>query len=103
MSTTPSDSSDLLLGILAYCNILVLIPLLVRPKSQFVRFHTNQGFLLLIAFIACLLVLLIPFVGIVIGPLGFLAIAGYAIFGIFGVCNNEMKPLPFLQKIHILK
>lgn len=36
-------------GVLAYLNLLVLIPILAVPDSHFARFHSNQGLILLIA------------------------------------------------------
>lgn len=36
------------MGYLCYLGPLLLIPLLARPKSRFLRYHCNQGLLLLI-------------------------------------------------------
>ena len=51
-TTKDFDSKDIeenkAMGVLAYLSILVLIPLLVAPKSKFARYHTNQGLILFI-------------------------------------------------------
>lgn len=38
--------SGKLMGVLSYCSIFVLIPLLVKKDNRFVRFHVNQGLIL---------------------------------------------------------
>lgn len=51
-STNNLDPQDIeknkVMGVLAYCGILVLIPLLAAKESKFARFHCNQGIVLLI-------------------------------------------------------
>jgi hypothetical protein len=40
-----------LISILCYFGILLLIPLLTKPDSQFVKFHSNQGLVLFLLFL----------------------------------------------------
>ena len=108
------DSNDKVYGILSYIGILVLVPLLAG-KSQFARFHANQGLVLFIADIVLGAVIgisvgvlsLIPFVGIVIGSI-LSGVLGLAIFilmimGIVNAVNGEMKPLPVIGGIKLIK
>lgn len=108
------DSNDKVYGILSYIGILVLVPLLAG-KSQFARFHANQGLVLFIADIVLGAVIgisvgvlsLIPFVGIVIGSI-LSGVLGLAIFilmimGIVNAANGEMKPLPVIGGIKLIK
>ncbi len=64
----------MVMGILCYLGILVLIPIFAAKDSKFVRFHANQGLILLLASvaygIATWLVTLI--IGIVSRRLGFM-------------------------------
>ena len=39
-------NNDLLFGILSYLGILVIIPLVIKNKSSFARFHSKQGLVL---------------------------------------------------------
>ncbi|MGN0669342.1 MAG: hypothetical protein ACI4JZ_02220 [Oscillospiraceae bacterium] len=108
------DSNDKVYGILSYIGILVLVPLLAG-KSQFARFHANQGLVLFIADIILGVVIgisvsvlsLIPFVGSVLG--GILSgVLGLGIFilmimGIVNAANGEMKPLPVIGGIKLIK
>ena len=108
------------MGVLAY--ILFLIPLLAGPKdSKFVKYHTNQGFVLFIATIAWVIIekilssmlltifLRIPFIWYLISVIlwvlsfvifGFLALA---IVGIINAASGVKKPLPVIGNIQIFK
>jgi len=92
-------------GIFCYLGILLLIPLLqgTHNTSPFVKYHLNQGIVLVIASIALSIVL-----GIVFWFLPFLSILGMAplvfvVLGIMNVVNGKMVPLPLIGGISILK
>ena len=108
------DSNDKVYGILAYIGILVLVPLLAG-KTQFARFHANQGLVLFIADI-----ILGVMIGITVGVLSLLGVIGVVlgsiVSGVFGLCifvlvimgiinaaNGEMKPLPIIGGITLIK
>lgn len=108
------DSNDKVYGILAYIGILVLVPLLAG-KTQFARFHANQGLVLFIADI-----ILGVLIGITTGVLSLLGVVGLvlgsivsgvlglcilimAILGIVNAVNGEMKPLPIIGGIKLIK
>ena len=76
--------------ILSYLGILFVIPMLLKPKSEFVKFHVKQGLVLTIGW----------FIGMVLYPvmgLGFLvhvAIVVLSIMGIMNVSEGNTKKLP---------
>lgn len=102
------------MAILAYIGILVLIPLLAAKESPFARYHANQGLVLAITeviystvySILTSIILAISwrlyFLVIIIGLGGFVFLA-LAILGIINAVNGNMKPLPILGSIRILK
>lgn len=108
------DSNDKVYGILSYIGILVLVPLLAG-KSQFARFHANQGLVLFIADIV--LGVCISITTLVLSPLGVVgSILGGIVSGVLGLCilimailgivnavNGEMKPLPIIGGIKLIK
>lgn len=103
----PADiSSNKGMGILAYIGFLFLIPLFAAPKSNFARFHTNQGlvlFLCEIVFNVALRILsvIIPFLGILnILSLAFLVVM---ILGIVNAANGKAIEFPIIGSIKILK
>jgi uncharacterized membrane protein len=105
-SNQPSDPNDAknnkTIAILSY--ILFFLPLLGAKDSQFAMYHANQGLVLLLASIAANIVLgLIPFLGLLLVPLAYLATLALAIMGIMKAANGEMKPLPLIGGITIIK
>jgi len=89
--------------ILAY--IIFLIPLLAARDSKFAMFHANQGLVLFLAAIAINIVgSIIPVLGwFFILTLGNLLITGLAILGIISAAKGEMKSLPLIGGINLLK
>ena len=88
---------------LAY--ILFFLPLLVCKDSTFGKFHANQGLILLLAGIVVNIVgWIVPFIGpLLILPIGSLAILALAILGIINALKGEMKRLPLVGNVDIIK
>jgi uncharacterized membrane protein len=99
----PSDvNANKWIGALAY--ILFFIPLLAAKNSRFAMYHANQGLVLLILSLACNIVLgIIPIIGWILLPLANLATLALAIVGIVQAANGQMKPLPLIGGISIIK
>jgi len=82
-------------AILSYLGVLFIIPLLMKPKSEFVKFHVKQGIVLTIGWI----------IGLVLYPvfgLGFvlqIAIIVLSIMGIINVSEGKMKKLPIISDL----
>ena len=102
------------MAVLAYLGPLVLIPIFAAKNSKFARYHSNQG---LVLFLACIaysiaysilsaIILAISWrLYFIVSILGFVGIAFtvWAVLGIINACKGEMKPLPFIGSIKILK
>lgn len=105
--TQQPDSADVeknkVMGILAY--IFFFIPLLAAKDSQFAMFHANQGLVLFLAAMAINIVgSFILFSGwFFILTLGNLLIFVFVVLGIINAAKGEMKPLPLIGGISILK
>ena len=115
-SVDPKDAQDnKVMGILAYLGILVLVPLFAAKESPFARFHANQGLVLCIAMIALYIVIGIlayisafinVFLAALVGFLYFIVWIGWLVFIIIGIISaskGELKELPLIGKITILK
>jgi len=101
------------MSILAY--IIFLIPLIAgeHKKSEFIRFHTNQGTVLFIAAVivgmACSvltsLLIFIPGAWVIIPFFGFVWVLflAFVIIGIVNVANDAMKPLPIIGGFTVIK
>ncbi len=112
------DANDVaqnkVMGILAYIGILFLVPLFAAKNSPYARFHANQGLVLCIASVAysivyailAVILVWIPVIGwITIGLLGLVSIVFlvFVILGIINACSGEVKTLPIIGGITILK
>ena len=108
------EENDKVLGILAYIPVVGLISVAVG-SSQFARFHANQGLILFIAEVILGVLIgitvgvlsLVPFVGQLIGTI-ISSIFGLIIFillimGIINAANGEMKSLPVIGGIKLIK
>lgn len=103
------------MAVLAYLGVLVIVPLLSAQNSSFTKFHTNQGLVNCILAVAYYVITGIidnilysiswslgAMVGTIIS-LGSLIFVVLAIIGIRNVLHGEMKPLPMIGTINIIK
>ena len=101
------DSNDKVFGILSYIGILWIVGL-AAGKTPFAKFHANQGLFLaeIVIGIAGGILSFIPFIGFIggiVSGLGSLASLVLMILGIVNVAQGEMKPLPVIGGITIIK
>ena len=111
----PDDASqNNAMAVLAY--ILFFIPLLTGDfkTSPFVKFHTNQGTVMFIVALAygvvcgilSTILLFIPFIGwmmILLLGMVWLIYPVFMVMGIINVTNGQMKPLPLIGDITIIR
>ena len=89
---------------LCYFGPLFLIPYLLRRDSDFVRFHSNQGLLLLIACVLINIVSeIVPFLGWLIGLIGGFFVLVCFVKGLMSVSKGEKNKLPVIGDISLLK
>jgi uncharacterized membrane protein len=91
------------LSILCYFGLLLLIPLLTKPNSAYIKYHSNQGLVLLLFAVACSIVSVIPILGWIVGIVGSIFTLVCLIIGIINAAGGKMKPLPLIGSISILK
>lgn len=88
---------------LCYLGPLFLIPYLTRRDSDFVRYHSNQGLLLLLADVLCELCGIVPVLGGIIQLAGFVFVITGFFKGMYAVSEGIKKPLPLIGEIKILR
>ena len=90
-----------LYAVLCYLGILILVPLLMEDvkKSPFVKFHLNQGLVMLIAGIIVGFISWIPVIGWLVG-IAWLVIW---IMAVVWAATGQMKRLPLIGNIELLK
>ena len=92
------------LSVLAYIGCLFFIPLLVRPNSKFCKFHANQGLVLFImGYLVSFALKFVPFVHGILAMVWGLFTLALMIIGIINAVNGQMKDLPLIGSIHLIK
>ena len=96
-----------LLAAISYIGILFLVPLLAAKDDAFARFHANQGLVLFIANIAAaiagFILGFIPVIGVIVAWIIRIALFVLMILGIINALKGEMKPLPLIGGIEMIK
>jgi uncharacterized membrane protein len=84
---------------LAYLGILLLIPLLAKKDDSFVKFHVQQGLVLLVAGVVWWvieLILAFTFFWLIIAFIGWVLLLVLMIMGIVNAVNGVEKSLPII-------
>ena len=108
MSEVTKDAQDnKVVAILAYFGILFLVPLLAAKNSPFARFHAIQGLTLfavtIVLYIVYFLLLSISLtIGTIFGIV-FIGVMILAIIGIINAAKGQMKELPLIGGIKLMK
>ena len=105
MIPDPMDvEKNKVMAIFAYLVCLCIVPLISVKDSPYVRYHVNQGMILLGGWVVCFV--------FSITPIGIIRFISYPMqFGLFllmvlGIINaatGKMAPLPFIGRISVLK
>ena len=90
-----------LYGVLAYLSILILIPAFAARKDPFVRFHVNQGLILLFLNVISGLISFIPVIWF-LGDILNCAVLVFCIWGAMIALRGEEKPLPIIGRFHLI-
>ncbi len=106
-----NSDNDKLMGILAYLGVLVIVPIIAGGNSKFIKYHANQGLVNLLFAVALMVISMVVTVAVMatVPALSmflwviYFAPTVLAIMGIINVVNNEMKPLPVIGGVTLLK
>ncbi len=99
-----NSDNDKLMGLLAYLGVLVIVPIIAGGNSKFIKYHANQGLALLLLEVALFVIYMVVAVAVpALGMLLWVPPAVLTFMGILNVFNNEMKPLPVIGDITLLK
>ncbi|MBD5146753.1 MAG: DUF4870 domain-containing protein [Ruminococcus sp.] len=112
MNETYFDQSDveqnktmvLLSAILQiFIPILFFLPLVCCQNSSYGKFYANQGLLILLLYIASSVVLVIPILGWIAGPIIGIANLVFAIMNAVNANSGVRKGIPILGGIELIK
>ncbi|MEN3045988.1 MAG: hypothetical protein ABDH49_03260 [Candidatus Hydrothermales bacterium] len=88
------------ISVLSYLGILFIVPLILEPNDEFVKFHVKQGIMLFAFFMLVFIVGgIIPIIGwFIIWPIGILIWILFVIIGISNTLSGKMEELPIIGK-----
>ncbi|MCX6739693.1 MAG: DUF4870 domain-containing protein [Candidatus Parcubacteria bacterium] len=96
------DSKDIqenkVLAAIGYISILFILPLILKPKSDFCKFHGKQGLILFIAEMITWALNFIPIIGHALWAVGTVATLILAILGIIKALNGEYWEMPYVAE-----
>ena len=90
--------SAYLLGVLG-----IVIALLAAPESKYASFHARQALKLNIASILCVVIMIVPFIGWIVGPIASLVVSVVMIICFVHVCQGKAKDAPIIGKLGFFK
>ena len=101
---------NIVMNILAYCSLLVLIPIFAAKDSRVARFHANQGLVLAIIEVGCVILGValgwIPVVKWIVNIVTWILEVGCVVLSVFGIvaaARKQAKELPVVGQFKILK
>ncbi len=86
------------LSAICYLGIFCSIPLILKIKNDYIRFHARQGLVLLLVEIFFVLIFIIPFIGWIIGFFGLVASAIFSLIGLIKSLIGKQYKMPFIGK-----
>ncbi len=92
----PSGPGENLYAVLSYLWVFCLIPVLMRSKSDFVRFHARQGLMLFIIEVGIGIIGIIPVLGPLVILLGVLVCGLLSLTGIVQVLMGNKWKMPII-------
>jgi uncharacterized membrane protein len=81
---------------IGYIGILFLIPLLAKRDSAFAQYHAKQGLVLFVFEVIVGIVVAIPVIGWILGPIGYLIGLILFIMGLVNALGGKSVPLPII-------
>lgn len=95
------QNNDVMMAVLSY--FLFFLPLVAAKESKLAIFHANQSLVLLIGWVISAFIGVVPVLGWIASPLLGLAVLILWIMGVIQAAQGQMKPLPLIGTIKILK
>ena len=89
---------DRLLSAIGYMGILCLLPLLLKKESVFAQHHGKQGLIILLAWLALWMGMIIPILGQLVWFFGSIVLVMLIIMGMINALQGRLWELPILGK-----
>ena len=87
-----------IMAALSYIGILFLVPLLAKKDSKFAQEHAKQGLVLCIAYVALMVIGIIPILGWIVSFVGSIALLVLDIIALVKCLGGEFYEIPVVGK-----
>ncbi len=105
--TAEFDAADIkenrFLALYCYLGMLMLIPLVAKPNSAFIKFHANQGLILTTLLLCLAVICIVPILGWLVAAVGAVFSLVCVILGIVNSCCGRAVELPLIGRLRIIK
>lgn len=92
------------LSIFCYFGVLLMIlALIAKPDSKFIKFHANQALVLQLLGIAAVIVAIIPVLGWIASLAASIFGVVCVVLGVINCCKGRAKELPLIGMISIIR
>jgi uncharacterized membrane protein len=99
----PEVADNRWMAVLCYLGMMIFFPCVLKRDVEFVRYHINQGIVLLLLMLAGGIACIIPFLGWLACAVVYVFSIVCIIMGIVHAAKGEEKELPIIGKIKVLK
>lgn len=101
VASAPKSSEDKTVAIVAYLSLIGFVVALIihnQPgkKTNLGAFHLRQGLGIMLCSICMSIIMIIPFIGWVVGCVGYIIVLVMWVMGLISAVNGEMKPAPIM-------
>ncbi|MCM1495185.1 MAG: hypothetical protein NC089_05235 [Bacteroides sp.] len=90
-------------GIVAYLTWVGLLVAYLAGDKEGAKFHINQALVVFLFMLAGTVIMIIPFVGWILGGLWDVFMLVCWVMGLIAAVKEEEKEVPLIGKIHIIK
>lgn len=90
-------------GIVAYLTWVGLLIAFLAGDKEGAKFHINQALVVFLFMLAGTVIMIIPFVGWILGGLWDVFMLVCWVMGLIAAVKEEEKEVPLIGKIHIIK
>jgi uncharacterized membrane protein len=87
-----------IIAAIGYISILCILPLVLKPKSEFCKFHGKQGLILFIAAVINMVIAVIPVIGWIVSFIAGIAILVMSLLGLLKALSGEYWEMPYVAE-----
>jgi uncharacterized membrane protein len=96
------DAKDIadnkMMAALSYVGLLFLVPLLAKKDSKYAQEHAKQGLVLCIAYVALMVIGVVPILGWLVSFFGSIALLVLDVIGLVKCLQGEFYEIPVIGK-----